>query len=55
MIVGCAGAGKTTLLKRLQKCSQQEINTIKSTVGLEIYEDIFEICGDENALKGLYI
>ncbi|XP_056016434.1 uncharacterized protein LOC125676855 isoform X2 [Ostrea edulis] len=53
MIVGCAGAGKTTLLKRLQKCGQEEINNVQTTVGLEIHEDIFEINDEENVLKAL--
>ncbi|XP_062581807.1 uncharacterized protein LOC134243570, partial [Saccostrea cucullata] len=43
MIVGCAGAGKTTLLNRLLKRSQKEIKKIKSTKGLEVHEEIFEI------------
>ncbi|XP_061192140.1 probable serine/threonine-protein kinase pats1 [Saccostrea echinata] len=44
MIVGCAGAGKTTLLKRLLRCSEAEIRNVESTVGLEVHEEVFEIC-----------
>ncbi|XP_062577802.1 probable serine/threonine-protein kinase pats1, partial [Saccostrea cucullata] len=43
MIVGCAGAGKTTLLNRLLKRSKKEIKKLKSTKGLEVHEEIFEI------------
>ncbi|XP_062596131.1 uncharacterized protein LOC134257544 isoform X2 [Saccostrea cucullata] len=53
MIVGCAGAGKTTLLKRLQKRSLTEIKQVKSTIGLEVHEDIFEIDPDSCILKAL--
>ena len=51
MIVGCAGAGKTTLLRRLQKQGLAELKQVKSTVGLEVHEDIFEIT-DDDCLKG---
>ncbi|XP_062580397.1 probable serine/threonine-protein kinase pats1 [Saccostrea cucullata] len=51
MIVGCAGAGKTTLLKRLLGCSEEEINEVKSTEGLEVHEEIFEICDETRSLK----
>ncbi|XP_062591085.1 uncharacterized protein LOC134252605 [Saccostrea cucullata] len=52
MLVGCAGAGKTTLLKRLRKQRLEELNQTRSTKGLDVHTDIFEI--DENAkrLKG---
>ncbi|XP_062569979.1 uncharacterized protein LOC134232014 isoform X2 [Saccostrea cucullata] len=53
MIVGCAGAGKTTLLKRLQQRSIQELRQIQSTVGLEVYENLFDIDRDRKCLKGL--
>ncbi|XP_062567750.1 probable serine/threonine-protein kinase pats1 [Saccostrea cucullata] len=53
MIVGCAGAGKTTLLRRLQQQSIQELREIKSTVGLEVYDNLFEIDRDRKCLKGL--
>ncbi|XP_062600256.1 uncharacterized protein LOC134261877 [Saccostrea cucullata] len=43
MIVGCAGAGKTTLLNRLLKRSKKEIEKLKSTKGLEVHEEKFEI------------
>ncbi|XP_062614695.1 uncharacterized protein LOC134276459 [Saccostrea cucullata] len=43
MIVGCAGAGKTTLLERLQRKSMEDIQKIKSTVGLDVHNDIFEV------------
>ncbi|XP_062600547.1 uncharacterized protein LOC134262171 [Saccostrea cucullata] len=51
MIVGCAGAGKTTLLKRLLGCSEEEIKKIKSTEGLEVHEEIFDICDETRSLK----
>ncbi|XP_061192136.1 uncharacterized protein LOC133200334 [Saccostrea echinata] len=51
MIVGCAGAGKTTLLKRLLGCSEEEIKEVKSTEGLEVHEEIFELCDETNSLK----
>ncbi|XP_062611349.1 uncharacterized protein LOC134273186 [Saccostrea cucullata] len=53
MIVGCAGAGKTTLLKRLQQRDIQELRQIQSTVGLEVYENLFDIDRDRKCLKGL--
>ncbi|XP_062598509.1 probable serine/threonine-protein kinase pats1 [Saccostrea cucullata] len=57
MIVGCAGAGKTTLLKRLLGCSEKEIGNVKSTEGLEVHEEIFELCDEAKSLKakGKYI
>ncbi|XP_062584754.1 uncharacterized protein LOC134246406 [Saccostrea cucullata] len=57
MIVGCAGAGKTTLLKRLLGCSEEEIGNVKSTEGLEVHEEIFELCDEAKSLKarGKYI
>ncbi|XP_062590128.1 probable serine/threonine-protein kinase pats1 [Saccostrea cucullata] len=51
MIVGCAGAGKTTLLNCLLKRSMKEIENLKSTEGLEVHEEIFEICEEECILK----
>ncbi|XP_062572567.1 uncharacterized protein LOC134234505 [Saccostrea cucullata] len=51
MIVGCAGAGKTTLLKRLLDCSEKEIKEIKSTEGLEVHEEIFDICDETKSLE----
>ncbi|XP_062612169.1 probable serine/threonine-protein kinase pats1 [Saccostrea cucullata] len=51
MIVGCAGAGKTTLLKRLQGCSKEEIDNVKSTEGLEVHEEIFDLCYKTQSLK----
>ncbi|XP_062604794.1 probable serine/threonine-protein kinase pats1, partial [Saccostrea cucullata] len=51
MIVGCAGAGKTTLLNRLLKRSKREIKEIKSTEGLEVHEEIFEICEEDCTLR----
>ncbi|XP_062568848.1 probable serine/threonine-protein kinase pats1 [Saccostrea cucullata] len=51
MIVGCAGAGKTTLLKRLLGCSEDEINKVKSTEGLEVHEELFDICEETRSLK----
>ncbi|XP_061177530.1 probable serine/threonine-protein kinase pats1 [Saccostrea echinata] len=53
MIVGCAGAGKNTLLKRLEKRSLEELKQVKSTVGLEVHEDIFEILEDKDFLKAV--
>ncbi|XP_061195064.1 uncharacterized protein LOC133203264 [Saccostrea echinata] len=53
MIVGCAGAGKTTLLKRLLGCSEEEIKEVKSTEGLEVHEEIFDICDDTKSVKGI--
>ncbi|XP_062582951.1 uncharacterized protein LOC134244712, partial [Saccostrea cucullata] len=50
MIVGCAGAGKTTLLNRLLKRSMKEIRKLKSTKGLEVHEEIFEICEKRGTL-----
>ncbi|XP_062615130.1 uncharacterized protein LOC134276860 [Saccostrea cucullata] len=52
MIVGCAGAGKTTLLKRLLRCREEEIMEVKSTEGLEVHEEIFELCDEAKSLKG---
>ncbi|XP_062608155.1 probable serine/threonine-protein kinase pats1 [Saccostrea cucullata] len=51
MIVGCAGAGKTTLLKRLLGCSKEEIDNVKSTEGLEVHEEIFDICYETKSIK----
>ncbi|XP_062600369.1 uncharacterized protein LOC134262003 [Saccostrea cucullata] len=51
MIVGCAGAGKTTLLKRLLRCTEEEIKEVKSTEGLEVHEEIFELCDEAKSLK----
>ncbi|XP_062571422.1 uncharacterized protein LOC134233470 [Saccostrea cucullata] len=51
MIVGCAGAGKTTLLKRLLGSSGEEIKDVKSTEGLEVHEEIFDICDETKSLK----
>ncbi|XP_062598510.1 probable serine/threonine-protein kinase pats1 [Saccostrea cucullata] len=51
MIVGCAWAGKTTLLKRLLGCTEKEIEEVKSTEGLEVHEEIFELCDEEKSLK----
>ncbi|XP_062616074.1 uncharacterized protein LOC134277783 [Saccostrea cucullata] len=51
MIVGCAGAGKTTLLKRLLGCSEDEIKKIKSTEGLEVHKEIFDLCDETKSLK----
>ncbi|XP_062596083.1 probable serine/threonine-protein kinase pats1 [Saccostrea cucullata] len=51
MIVGCAGAGKTTLLKRVLGCSEEEIKKVKSTEGLEVHEEIFELCDKTKSLK----
>ncbi|XP_056018466.1 uncharacterized protein LOC125668285 [Ostrea edulis] len=53
MIVGCAGAGKSTLLKRLQKRSLDELKQIKSTIGLEVHEDLFEISPESDFLTDL--
>ncbi|XP_062586414.1 probable serine/threonine-protein kinase pats1 [Saccostrea cucullata] len=55
MIVGCAGAGKTTLLKRLLGCSEEEIKEVKSTEGLEVHEEIFDICDETRSLKARQI
>ncbi|XP_061170573.1 uncharacterized protein LOC133179912 [Saccostrea echinata] len=41
IVVGCAGAGKTTLLYRLMGKSLDEIEEIKSTRELHVYEHIF--------------
>ncbi|XP_062610388.1 uncharacterized protein LOC134272154 [Saccostrea cucullata] len=43
MIVGCAGAGKTTLLRKLQRKYREDNQSTETTVGLEVYEDLFEI------------
>ncbi|XP_062599001.1 probable serine/threonine-protein kinase pats1, partial [Saccostrea cucullata] len=51
MIVGCAGAGKTTLLKRLLGCTEEEIKEVKSTEGLEVHEEIFDIYEETRSLK----
>ncbi|XP_062619704.1 uncharacterized protein LOC134281245 [Saccostrea cucullata] len=51
MIVGCAGAGKTTLLKRLLGCTEEEIKEVKSTEGLEVHDEVFEICDETKSLK----
>ncbi|XP_061195128.1 uncharacterized protein LOC133203347 [Saccostrea echinata] len=53
MIVGCAGAGKTTLLKRLQNKSLAELRNVRTTVGLEVHEDIFEVLQSGDSLKAL--
>ncbi|XP_062584621.1 uncharacterized protein LOC134246315, partial [Saccostrea cucullata] len=53
MIVGCAGAGKTTLLQRLQNKSLLELKNVKTTVGLEVHENIFEVLQNEDSLKAL--
>ncbi|XP_062621390.1 uncharacterized protein LOC134282979 [Saccostrea cucullata] len=52
MIVGCAGAGKTTLLKRLEKLGLEELLKVRSTVGLEVHEDMFEL-DDDSSLRAL--
>ncbi|XP_062603600.1 uncharacterized protein LOC134265406 isoform X2 [Saccostrea cucullata] len=47
MIVGCAGAGKTTLLRQLQrKQTSDSQSSTKTTIGLEIHEDLFEVKDD---------
>ncbi|XP_048765229.2 uncharacterized protein LOC125673020 [Ostrea edulis] len=47
MLVGCAGAGKTTILRRLQRNQTEDLNTkTKTTIGLEVHNDIFEIVSD---------
>lgn len=47
MIVGCAGAGKTTILRRLQRNQTEDLDTnTKTTIGLEVHNDIFEIVSD---------
>ncbi|XP_062600277.1 uncharacterized protein LOC134261906 [Saccostrea cucullata] len=47
LIVGCAGAGKTTLLRKLQRGNIEENEQpTKTTVGLDIHEDLFEIKDD---------
>ncbi|XP_061192147.1 probable serine/threonine-protein kinase pats1 [Saccostrea echinata] len=51
MIVGCAGAGKTTLLKRLLNPEEKEIPNVTSTEGLEVHEEIFEICDGKLKIK----
>ncbi|XP_062566925.1 uncharacterized protein LOC134229234 [Saccostrea cucullata] len=51
MIVGCAGAGKTTLLERLQGTSLEDIQKIKSTVGLDVHNDIFVVLEKEGKLE----
>ncbi|XP_056015017.1 uncharacterized protein LOC125676215 isoform X3 [Ostrea edulis] len=51
MIVGCAEAGKTTLLKRLLGCSDADIRGVTSTEGLEVHEEIFQICEKTKTLK----
>ncbi|XP_062615573.1 probable serine/threonine-protein kinase pats1, partial [Saccostrea cucullata] len=51
MIVGCAWSGKTTLLNRLLKRSENELKKIESTEGLEVHEEVFEICEEEGTLK----
>ncbi|XP_062597903.1 uncharacterized protein LOC134259323, partial [Saccostrea cucullata] len=53
IIVGCAGAGKTTLLKRLLGCSEEEIKEVKSTEGLQVHEEIFELCDETKSLQGI--
>jgi type II secretory pathway predicted ATPase ExeA len=53
MIVGCAGAGKTTLLRRLQKQGLEKLKQVKSTVGLEVHEDLFEVTATWR-LRGSY-
>ncbi|XP_062619705.1 probable serine/threonine-protein kinase pats1 [Saccostrea cucullata] len=55
MIVGCAGAGKTTLLKRLLGCCEEEIKEVKSTEGLEVHEEIFELCEETKSLEVRYM
>ncbi|XP_062610597.1 uncharacterized protein LOC134272366, partial [Saccostrea cucullata] len=52
MIVGCAGAGKTTLLKRLEKLGLEELLKVRSTVGLEVHEDMFEL-DEDSSLRAL--
>ncbi|XP_062568058.1 probable serine/threonine-protein kinase pats1 isoform X1 [Saccostrea cucullata] len=51
MIVGCAGAGKTTLLQRLLNPEEKEIPKVRTTVGLEVHEEIFEICDGKLKVK----
>ncbi|XP_062598534.1 probable serine/threonine-protein kinase pats1, partial [Saccostrea cucullata] len=51
MIVGCAGAGKATLLKRLLGFSEEVIKEVKSTEGLEVHEEVFELCDKTKSLK----
>ncbi|XP_062595362.1 uncharacterized protein LOC134256696 [Saccostrea cucullata] len=53
MIVGCAGAGKTTFLRRLQQRNIQELRQIQSTVGLEVFENLFEVDREHKSLRGL--
>ncbi|XP_061180613.1 uncharacterized protein LOC133189227 [Saccostrea echinata] len=49
MIVGCVGAGKTTFLRRLQsKWSLEDLYTTESTVGLEVYHNLFLIVDGED-------
>ncbi|XP_062571236.1 probable serine/threonine-protein kinase pats1 [Saccostrea cucullata] len=44
MIVGCAGAGKTTLLRKLHGRIETDWNKpSKTTIGLEVHEDLFTI------------
>ncbi|XP_062566138.1 uncharacterized protein LOC134228503 [Saccostrea cucullata] len=52
MIVGCAGAGKTTLLKRLLGCNEKDIKEVKSTEGLQVHEEVFELRNETKSLKG---
>ncbi|XP_061193258.1 uncharacterized protein LOC133201472 [Saccostrea echinata] len=51
MIVGCAGAGKTTLLNRLLGYSERKIKEVKSTEGLEVHEEIFDVDDKTKSLK----
>ncbi|XP_062599582.1 uncharacterized protein LOC134261140 [Saccostrea cucullata] len=43
MVVGCAGAGKTTLLRKLQRRCTEQNQPTKTTIGLEVHENLFEI------------
>jgi polynucleotide 5'-kinase involved in rRNA processing len=56
MLVGCAGAGKTTLLRKLQnRETEKQDGPTETTVGLDVYEDLFEIELDTLKCEGFFV
>lgn len=54
LIVGCAGAGKTTVLHNLRRNSRVARTDTEGTIGMEVYEDVFDIgeIGEHSTLLG---
>lgn len=51
MIVGCAGAGKTTLLERIKGTNSSNLDSVSSTVGLEVHENLFKVDVNKETIK----